>query len=258
MSEFLMETAQLAEEIKGSKIKLLQCSFEIPSTVIRIPNSFYIYLTEDLQTLVEVLKKLSFELNTKILCYDDGSLEAACRVWWGLQAAGYTNSCVLNGGITKWVSEYGTVQRGAPLAPPMKEDFYNSFNEAFYCTQEDLAELGSEQSQKVVAGKEFKYLVSEHCGLKEMQEVVLFFKTSEIDLIDTRLTAVSGEMAGVVVFLLKVLGRNNLSVCIEHPERTESTETVYYSYSEAFIVHRPVSSNNYSKTQFKGCTCNLF
>jgi thiosulfate/3-mercaptopyruvate sulfurtransferase len=63
------------------------------------------------------LTRLGVGAGTRIVLYDEGTMQWAARAWWMLRSAG-AEAQVLDGGLAKWLGDGEAVERGEPTARP--------------------------------------------------------------------------------------------------------------------------------------------
>ena len=81
--------------------------------------------------------------DTFVVAYDDQHVTVAARLWWSLRVYGHSQAAVLDGGITKWMSEGRPVDDFVPTHDAAT--FTSRFDEALYATKENvLAAIGTE------------------------------------------------------------------------------------------------------------------
>ena len=101
--------------------------------------------TPDPQILGAKLAALGINMDSTIVCYDDG-VYSAPRAWWQLRYMGYEKVYVLDGGLTRWkklaypLSSEVPASRGQGACTPL-------MNECMYASKDDVkAALGKEGS----------------------------------------------------------------------------------------------------------------
>ena len=66
----------------------------------------------DPRVFVQKLARVGIGQGKRVIAYDDKAGSNAARLWWMLRWLGVRNAAVLDGGITKWVAEGRSLQRG--------------------------------------------------------------------------------------------------------------------------------------------------
>jgi thiosulfate/3-mercaptopyruvate sulfurtransferase len=67
----------------------------------------------------EGLTRLGVGAGTRIVLYDDGTMQWAARAWWMLRDAG-VEARVLDGGLAKWLADGEAVEHGEPAGRPRR------------------------------------------------------------------------------------------------------------------------------------------
>jgi len=90
----------------------------------------------DVDMLGAKLAGLGADMDSKIICYDDGIYSAA-RAWWQLTYMGYTNVYVLDGGFREWFNKKYMFTKELPK-PKGKGSFIPNIHEEMFADIEDV------------------------------------------------------------------------------------------------------------------------
>lgn len=146
-SQFLVETAWLAEHLLDSEVRVVDMrGYVRPVTLAdgvqgaeyvgargdyeqgHIPGAVYIDWSSDIidpdddveaqiappERFAEAMSQAGIGDNTLVVAYADLNPQFATRLWWALNYYGHSNVVVLNGGYPKWVSEKRPLEKTTP------------------------------------------------------------------------------------------------------------------------------------------------
>ena len=178
---------QLKSLIQHSDVKVVDCSWYLPSQSIdaenefeqrRIPGAqlFHIDLICDQDSSLphmlpsadifsQEAAKLGISNDSHIVVYDSAGLFSAARVWWTFKVFGHQNVQVLNGGLPAWEEQGGAIERHTTTAS--KKDYVSdrAFNyvatlnsELVISKQELIENIRSKQYQVIDARSEERFL----------------------------------------------------------------------------------------------------
>ncbi|MBI1383990.1 MAG: sulfurtransferase [Rhizobiales bacterium] len=138
MSEFLVTTAWLAENLSSPGLVVLDCSWHLPESGLsgrrefeerHIPGARYLDLSDisdraspyvnmmpPAGQFAAAVSALGVTNASQVVVYDAGYVSA--RVWWMFRAFGHRSVRILDGGLRKWQAEGRPVRTGAAEAPP--------------------------------------------------------------------------------------------------------------------------------------------
>ena len=136
--KYFVETAWLKEHLTDENLFVLDVRFDLfdPANAGRekynkshIPGAFYFDIdtditenkganggrraTPDKEVLGEKLAKIGIDMESVIVCYDDG-VYSSPRAFWQLTYMGYKNVFVLNGGLNGWIEAGNDVTAEIP------------------------------------------------------------------------------------------------------------------------------------------------
>ncbi len=74
----------------------------------------------DVETIATMLGRLGISNASNVVAYDDTDGMYASRLWWMLKFVGHDRVAVLDGGMTKWISEQRAVSAEAPAPAPVE------------------------------------------------------------------------------------------------------------------------------------------
>ena len=141
----LISTEELAEQLDGPNLVVVDCRFSLAETEAgrkaykegHIPGAFYAHLDDDLSgpvepgktgrhplpdldALVDTFSQWGIGPGTQVVAYDDLSGAIAARLWWMLEWLGHESVAVLDGGWPKWKKEGRPVSTEPPKPDPKK------------------------------------------------------------------------------------------------------------------------------------------
>ncbi|MGL5330869.1 MAG: sulfurtransferase [Peptostreptococcaceae bacterium] len=129
----IVDVNWLKEHINDEKIVLIDCRFDLMDKEYgvksynegHIKRAQMVNIETELSSKVEVhggrhplpsneelkvtLEKKGVSNDSTVICYDDGDLSGASRLWWILKYLGHKNAYVLNGGIEAYKNAGGTI-----------------------------------------------------------------------------------------------------------------------------------------------------
>lgn len=105
-----------------------------------IENKTYPYkgIMADQKTIENVLSSLGVQQNDIIIIYDDRGLCDAARLWWVLKTHNFENMKLLNGGLSAWIDNKGTVGFETPTIEPSRFTFPSNHSKDFYIDKDQL------------------------------------------------------------------------------------------------------------------------
>ncbi|HWE21817.1 MAG TPA: 3-mercaptopyruvate sulfurtransferase [Hyphomicrobiaceae bacterium] len=137
-SQWLVETAWLAEHLNAPDVVVIDATMHLPTTgrnahaeylAEHIPGALFFDIddiADEASPLPHMLpstikfasrvKKMGIGDGVRVIAYDSLGLYSAARAWWMLRVMGHNDVAVLNGGLKKWTTEGRPVEDGAP--PP--------------------------------------------------------------------------------------------------------------------------------------------
>ncbi len=142
MSSSLVSTAQLAQILSDPDWIIIDCRHNLTDVEAgrrayqsaHIPGAFFLHLDEDLagkktgsngrhplpevKTFAAKMSSIGVDKNKTVVAYDDAGGMFAVRFWWMLRSLGHDKVMLLDGGITKWLTENRPVNAHSPKAMP--------------------------------------------------------------------------------------------------------------------------------------------
>jgi len=173
---------QLKTRIQHDQVKVLDCSWYLPSQSInaenefeqrRIPGAqfFHIDLICDqdsnlphmlpsADSFSKAAANLGVSNDSHIVVYDSAGLFSAARVWWTFKVFGHQNVQVLDGGLPAWEEQGGAIESNTTTA--RKTDRVINYvatlnNELVISKQELIENITSKQYQVIDARSEGRF-----------------------------------------------------------------------------------------------------
>jgi len=246
MESYVIDTAGLAALIKDESLLLVDCSRRESSSVTSIPNSKFIQLSWNSSRLAEEFGNLRLYNYRQIVAFDSKGIELAARLWWLLRKVGCETVRILDGGLEKWVDEYGSVC-DCEVDPVETTPAYNvSGLSKEIVTRSELLETDPESffllQTNTFPGLEDKVLTSngELRPISELEEVL---KTCRMIPDESKQMIVGGELAGTMLLIFTALGYSNCRVLNdEGAQLITKRTTVFYDVDESEWIQNEVST----------------
>lgn len=140
MTDLLVSTEWLAENLGKPGVKVLDCSWYLPTEkrdphaehrASHILGAVYFdidtiadtadplpHMFPDNETFATKVGSLGVSSDDHVICYDGGKATAACRAWYMFKVFGHEKVSVLDGGFPKWVAEGRAVEDGINTPEP--------------------------------------------------------------------------------------------------------------------------------------------
>jgi thiosulfate/3-mercaptopyruvate sulfurtransferase len=142
MHKTLIAPAELTPHLGDSRWVIVDCRFDLADAECgeryylegHIPGARYAHLDRDLSgtktgtngrhplpTVPEMTARfgaMGIGSTTQVVAYDQDAGVYAARLWWMLRFMGHDAVAVLDGGLTRWVAEGGTLQPGRVTPTP--------------------------------------------------------------------------------------------------------------------------------------------
>ena len=142
MHKTLIAPAELTPHLGDSRWVIVDCRFDLADPECgeryylegHIPGARYAHLDRDLSgtktgtngrhplpTVPEMTARfgaMGIGPTTQVVAYDQDAGVYAARLWWMLRFMGHDAVAVLDGGLTRWVAEGGTLQPGRVTPTP--------------------------------------------------------------------------------------------------------------------------------------------
>ncbi|CAG9317271.1 unnamed protein product [Blepharisma stoltei] len=231
MHKIFITTSQLAETIKSHEIQLIHCAKFIDTTPIHIPNSYLLRYSSDTEDFVSTFKKLAFAEEIPIIIYDDGNLESVSKIWYCLRSIGKL-PLILDGGIKKWVKEYGPVVNSVANLPLLTNDSEHEINEDYYKLPEEVADK-QDEIQFIETSSDYLKILDSENTIKPINELEEFFSAKGVKLSNEKLLLLKGDFAYLCAIALTVIGLKNLAIEVSPAaSRRSSASTRFYSIDD--------------------------
>jgi thiosulfate/3-mercaptopyruvate sulfurtransferase len=161
---------QLESLIKRDEVKVLDCSWYLPSQSIdsedqfkqqHIPSAqfFHIDLICEQNTKLphmlpnsndfsRAIAKLGISNSSHVVVYDSSGLFSAARVWWTFKVFGHQNVQILAGGLPAWREQGRALESN--INPVSKTDYVAMLNTEFVISKHELIENISSKQYRVL------------------------------------------------------------------------------------------------------------
>jgi len=161
---------QLESHIKLGEVKVLDCSWYLPSQSINAENQFkqqhipgaqffhidliceqnskLPHMLPNADDFSQAVGKLGISNDSHIVVYDSSGLFSAARVWWTFKVFGHQNVQVLDGGLPAW-SALGRVLE-SKTRPVIETDYVATLNSEFVINKHELIENISSKRYRVL------------------------------------------------------------------------------------------------------------
>lgn len=236
---------ELKELTQRGACHLLHCSRYSFDTSL-IPGAFLLVLERlsSLRDFVSTLAGWGIGKEGLVVCYQSEGMDVASEVWWLLRALGRDNTAVLEGGLQEWISLGFPVTTQEPIPSPIGVWDYE---ETPQCLQDSevriLQALGQAQVLSTDSSIPSSVFYDPTSGLlpnyhlASSSELWKALSACGVNLQDTVMTVVVGDMASVVLLQLARAGKRNIRVGMMKSDEFHSvpsasqflspTETVY-------------------------------
>ena len=136
MFDTLISTKELAEHVHDPNWVLIDCRFDLVDkewgaeeyAVLHIPGAVYAHLEKDIcgpitptsgrhplpepMDFIAAMERLGINHDSTVVVYDTTGGGMAARLWWQLKYYGHDKVALLNGGLTKWLTEGRDTKEG--------------------------------------------------------------------------------------------------------------------------------------------------
>ncbi len=156
--------------IKQGKVKVLDCSWYLPSQSINAENEFkqqhipsaqffhidliceqnsaLPHMLPSAEDFSQAVAKLGISNDSHVVVYDSSGLFSAARVWWTFKVFGHQNVQVLEGGLPAWSEQGGALESN--VRPVIKTDYVATLNREFVISKHELIENISSKQYRVL------------------------------------------------------------------------------------------------------------
>ena len=188
-----------------------------------IPKSLVYYIEEESTEFINKAKCIELDEDKGIIVYDQGSLQTACKAYWGFRATGHDDVRVLLGGLCA-CEDYGLeLETGVPPQITQTEA-YLPFNNAVIISYQDFVKKESYYQQILCAEKASFNILDARGNILSNNQLLKNLETAEIDFQMNKAAIVHGKYAAIIAALLKYLGQRSVSVVLDNTEGFVSTK----------------------------------
>lgn len=110
--------------------------------------------------LKATFENLGISNNSIVVCYDEGDLAGASRLWWILKYLGHNEVYVLGGGINEFISIGGTTDNKKPNIPK-KGNFTVNLNDSMRVDMKYVKERLYKDNVAIIDSREYKRYLGE-------------------------------------------------------------------------------------------------
>jgi thiosulfate/3-mercaptopyruvate sulfurtransferase len=161
---------QLESLVESGGVKVLDCSWYLPSQSINTENQFkqqhipgaqffhIDQICDQNSTLPHMLPgaddfskavaALGISNDSHVVVYDSAGLFSAARVWWTFKVFGHQNVQVLDGGLPAWSEQGGALESNTRAV--IKTDYVATLNSKFVINKHELIENISSKQYRVL------------------------------------------------------------------------------------------------------------
>jgi rhodanese-related sulfurtransferase len=231
MESLVIDTEGLAALSRQGSVLIVDCCRHDSNFVQVIPSSKVCNVTWNLSLLQRELSSLELSSAQEIVVYDAKGPEQAARLWWVLRTLGYERVRVLDGGIEKWIGEYGKVVEKEAEDRPEKALVDLSRVRASVLEVSDLLESGAQDctvlQTNTLQGLHDK-LLNPDFTLKSLDDLRQAWADCE-GILEAKELVVGGRWAGTVLLVLHALGKVDCKVLSDEPPvASDNRATVFY------------------------------
>lgn len=236
MEPYAIDTIGLAGLLKDQSLQLIDCCKQEETSVQSIPGAKFFTFSWNRDKLAEELSGLCLNMENQVVLFDSTGVELAARLWWILKTIGVTRVKVLDGGLEKWVEEYGSVCE-VDIVPPSSNSPINidPLRNAII-TRSELIELDCDTFTLIPTDsipKLREKLLSSNLTFQPLSVVKKTLTELNIMFDSKKQIIVGGEYTGTLLILLDALGYKNCKVLSdEGTQLITKRTTVFYDIDE--------------------------
>lgn len=193
---------------------ILHCVSDRSTCKEFLPNALLIQVRDSFQEFINTIRKVPFDLNASVICYDDGDNDLAGRVWWGLRCIGVLDVWVLNGGLQAWKDAGKTVVKEVRDLHYINKEGYSIRENSLARCYDDIQIQGGNDAV-VVANKEFIGLVDENMKLIDKKAIAKFYTARRLTVKEGSRIVCGGDKVGIALISLCRMGYCNLCMIFE-------------------------------------------
>jgi len=159
----LCSVSELSSILKSERLRLLDCSWYLPSqnrnharefNERHISNAQFFdidavcdlnnplpHMLPSAESFAETARDLGINQNSRVVVYDSAGLFSAARVWWMFKIFGLDSIQVLNGGLPAWLAENGQTDHSSnqsKISKKTKGDFHANLDPQLVASKEQL------------------------------------------------------------------------------------------------------------------------
>lgn len=193
---------------------IIHCTDSLSSSSEFIPNALSLQVSQNFEDFVKNIRRVPFNLNAMVICYDEDDSDLAGRVWWGLRSIGILDVWVLDGGIQAWKDAGKTVVK--EVRP------VNLLNKIGYEIKEGTLERRYLPNQSEVLSdtvlnmsREYTALIDENAKFLHKKEISKFYAEKRLTVKDSSRIVCGGDKVGIGLISLHRMGYINLCMVFE-------------------------------------------
>ena len=257
----LVSTQWLEDNIESPKIRLLDASWYLPNEdrdayseylknhisganffdidAFSDPDSVLPHMAPSVERFGLEVSKLGINKSDQVVIYDGAGLFSAARAWWLFELFGVCNTCILDGGLPKWVSEGRSLESKikrnlgtSDIVPKMRHSWLCDWRQVKKLAEEDPKQIVDARSKDRFHGRApeprpglrsghipkttnicFQELLNDDKSLKNRVALKRIFYAKGVNLEKQIITSCgSGVTAAILAFALYLLGAKNVAL----------------------------------------------
>jgi rhodanese-related sulfurtransferase len=233
-SQFLIETLELASLLQSSSpLTLIDSSPSTLSPTLNIPGSKSVQYSNNTLQLLSAIRKAGLGPKDKpIVVYDSSDSDQAGRIWFSLKGLGYKDVKVLNGGLSKWVDEYGSVEEAKRPEESGEAPGNLVFKQSIFKTFKDLARISPTHYNLALTDDIpdlSRLLLTDQMTFKPDILLSQALNFLGIDVLSSNPTFVAGYKAGLLILTLSLLQKADCVIVLPEPSYKA---TVFYTLAQ--------------------------
>lgn len=240
MEAYVINPAGLAELIKDGLVCMVNCYKSDGCVVPSIPGAKLMNFNWNRDNLAQEISRLDIPKEQLIVTFESKGIEIAARMWWVLQTLGFNQVKVLNGGLEKWIEEYGSICEVEVKSPQSIAEFEVGILSSAIITRSELIETDPD-SFTLLQTNAFQRLdeklLNPNATLLPLPSLQAAMNEQHINLDNSKLLVVGGDWVGSILLILHALGRTNCKVLSDEGAQffTKRT-TVFYDIEDSDLL----------------------
>jgi hypothetical protein len=205
------------------------------------------YSNNTLQLLSAIRRAGLGPKDKPIVVYDSSDSDQAGRIWFSLKGLGYKDVKVLNGGLSKWVEEYGLVEEAEKLEETGEAPGNLVFKQSIFKAVKDLPRTSHYDLAQTDNMPELsRLLLTDHLTFKADIVLLRALNSLGIDVLSIKPTYAAGHKAGLLILALNILQKTDCVMVLPEPN---FKATVFYTMAqerpsqtefESFVTDTPL------------------